>query len=95
MPGIWALGDIVGKYLLKHSANLEAAHAAHNIFNPDNKVAVDYHAMPHAIFSSPQVAGVGLTEREAVASGLPLTLLLLMTIATQPTAPPSRMGTAL
>ena len=95
VPGIWALGDIVGKYLLKHSANLEAAHAAHNIFNPDNKVAVDYHAMPHAIFSSPQVAGVGLTEREAVASGLPLTLLLLMTIATQPTAPPSRMGTAL
>ena len=73
VPGIWALGDIVGKYLLKHSANLEAAHAAHNIFNPDNKVAVDYHAMPHAIFSSPQVAGVGLTEREAVASGLPYT----------------------
>ena len=50
MPGIWALGDIVGKYLLKDSANLEAAHAAHNIFNPDNKVAVHYHAMPHAIF---------------------------------------------
>ncbi len=70
-PGIWALGDIVGRYLLKHSANLEAAYVANNIFNPDNKVAVDYHAMPHAIFASPQVASVGLTERAARESGVP------------------------
>ena len=65
VSGIWALGDIVGKYLLKHSANLEAAYAANNIFSPNHKVAVDYHAMPHAIFASPQVASVGLTEQEA------------------------------
>ena len=70
-PGIWALGDIVGKYLLKHSANLEAAYVANNIFNPENRVAVDYHAMPHAIFASPQVAGVGLTEQDAEARGIP------------------------
>ena len=65
MPGIWALGDIVGQYLLKHSANLEAAYAANNIFDPDHQAAVDYNAMPHAIFASPQVAGVGLTEQKA------------------------------
>jgi len=70
VPGIWALGDIVGRYLLKHSANLEAAYVAHNIFNPDSKVPVDYHAMPHAIFASPQVAAVGLTEQEAEERGL-------------------------
>jgi len=70
VTGIWALGDIVGRYLLKHSANLEAAHAAHNIFNPENRVAVDYHAMPHAVFASPQVASVGLTEREVREQGL-------------------------
>ena len=70
VPGIWALGDIVGKYLLKHSANLEAAYAGNNIFNPDSKFAVDYNAMPHAIFASPQVAGVGLTEREAIEQGI-------------------------
>ena len=69
VPGIWALGDIVGKYLLKHSANLEAAYVANNIFNPDHKVPVDYNAMPHAIFASPQVAGVGLTEQELKAQG--------------------------
>ena len=67
VPGIWALGDIVGKYLLKHSANLEAAHVGHNAFNPDNQVAVDY----HAIFASPQVGSVGLTEQEAKTGNVP------------------------
>ncbi|KPK47949.1 MAG: dihydrolipoamide dehydrogenase [Dehalococcoidia bacterium SM23_28_2] len=71
VPGIWALGDIVGRYLLKHSADLEAAHVAQNILNSENKMPVDYHAMPHAIFSSPQVASVGLTERQAQEQGLP------------------------
>jgi mycothione reductase len=71
VPGIWALGDIVGRYLLKHSANLEAAHVAHNIFSPKDRVPVDYHGMPHAIFASPQVASVGLTERQAREQGLP------------------------
>ena len=71
VPGIWALGDVVGRFQLKHSANLEAAYAAHNIFHPKHKVAVDYHAMPHAAFASPQVAGVGLTEREVAARKLP------------------------
>jgi pyruvate/2-oxoglutarate dehydrogenase complex dihydrolipoamide dehydrogenase (E3) component len=69
VPGIWALGDIVGKYLLKHSANLEAVYASNNIMNPDNQAAVDYSAMPHAVFASPQVASVGLTEQEADARG--------------------------
>ncbi len=69
VPGIWALGDIVGRYLLKHSANLEAGYVANNIFKPDEKVAVDYHAMPHAVFASPQVASVGLTEQAAKNAG--------------------------
>ena len=71
IAGIWALGNIVGKYLLKHSANLEAAYATNNIFNPANLVAADYHAMPHAVFASPQVASVGLTEQELERRGFP------------------------
>ena len=73
VPSIWALGDIVGKYFLKHSANLEAAYVAYNIFSPGQKVAADYNAMPHAIFASPQVAGVELTEQEAKQHALPYT----------------------
>ena len=61
--GIFALGDAVGRYLFKHSANHEAQYAFNNIMHEDKKIPVDYTGMPHAIFSSPQVAGVGYTER--------------------------------
>jgi len=71
VDGIWALGDIVGRWHLKHSANLEAAHVANNILNPDRPAEVDYHAMPWAIFGSPQIGGVGLTENEAEEAGRP------------------------
>ncbi|HJT86043.1 MAG TPA: dihydrolipoamide dehydrogenase, partial [Nitrososphaeraceae archaeon] len=48
----------------KHNSNLEAQYAYNNIVYPDQKKPVDYTAIPHAIFSSPQVAGVGFTEQE-------------------------------
>ena len=66
--GVWALGDIVGEYLLKHSANHEARTAARNILG-DELEAVDYTAMPWAVFASPEVAGVGATETELEAAG--------------------------
>jgi mycothione reductase len=61
--GIFALGDVVGRYLFKHSANHEAKYVYNNIIHHD-KIPVDYTAMPHAIFTSPQVAGVGFTEQK-------------------------------
>ncbi len=64
VPGIWAIGDIAGVFMFKHSANLEASFAAVNALNPKEKHAVPYDAMPHAVFSSPQIAGVGMTEEE-------------------------------
>lgn len=64
---IWAFGDIIGKHLLKHSANWEANFAVASAFR--KKIPVDYSAMPHAIFSSPQVAGVGATEQELQSEG--------------------------
>ncbi|MBI5227445.1 dihydrolipoyl dehydrogenase [Candidatus Micrarchaeota archaeon] len=64
VPGIYAFGDIAGKYLFKHSANLEAEYVTYNMFNENNLKKVDYTGMPHAVFSYPQVAGVGATEQE-------------------------------
>lgn len=61
--GVWALGDIVGEYLLKHNANHEARTAARNIFG-DGLQAVDYTAMPFAVFAAPEVAGIGATESD-------------------------------
>jgi dihydrolipoamide dehydrogenase len=71
IKGIFALGDVVGRYQFKHNANNEARYAYHNMLVPDTKkVPVDYTAMPHAIFSSPQVAGVGFTEQQLSIKGI-------------------------
>ncbi|MEM4239801.1 MAG: dihydrolipoyl dehydrogenase [Candidatus Woesearchaeota archaeon] len=71
VPGIWAIGDIAGVFLFKHSANLEASYAVFNALNPKHKMPVPYDAMPHAIFSSPQIAGVGMTEDELKEKKIP------------------------
>jgi len=68
VDGVWALGDIVGEYLLKHSANHEARAVARNLFGNDLE-PVDYSAMPFAVFASPEVAGVGARERELREAG--------------------------
>jgi dihydrolipoamide dehydrogenase len=67
--GIFALGDIIGRYQFRHSANLEAQYAFYNILNYKKKIPVDYRAIPRAIFSSPQMAGVGYTEQELKQGG--------------------------
>jgi mycothione reductase len=62
---IWALGDADGKYLFKHVANYEALVVYNNAILK-NKMQVDYHAVPHAVFTHPEIASVGLKEEEAV-----------------------------
>jgi mycothione reductase len=61
---IWALGDANGKYLFKHVANYESKVVFYNAIMGE-KMRVDYHAVPHAVFSHPEIASVGLKEREA------------------------------
>jgi mycothione reductase len=65
---IWAFGDAIGKEMFKHVANYEAGIAWHNAVH-DHKVAMDYSAAPHAVFTHPQVASVGLKEAEARQQG--------------------------
>lgn len=72
VKGIFALGDAVGRYLFKHAANHEAQYAYYNLTH-DKKIQVDYTAMPHAIFGSPQVAGAGYTEQELKKNNIPYT----------------------
>jgi mycothione reductase len=67
-PRIWAFGDAIGRHMFKHVANYEAG-VAWNNFAHDHKEAVDYSAVPYAVFTHPQVASVGMTEQEALDSG--------------------------
>ena len=69
--GVWALGDITNPVQLKHVANHEARVVRHNLTHPDDPIRVDHRFIPHAVFGHPQVASVGLTERECQQQGLP------------------------
>jgi dihydrolipoamide dehydrogenase len=64
-PNVWAFGDADGRYLFKHVANYEAMLVYYNAVQKRG-VKVDYHAVPHAVFTYPEIASVGLKETEAV-----------------------------
>ncbi len=68
-PAIYAVGDVLGpsRVMLAHAASAEALVAADNALGGDRRM--DYHAVPGAIFTSPEVATVGLTEAQAQAGG--------------------------
>ena len=62
--GIFAIGDANGQQMFRHMANREAEIVAQNEFY-DAKFEVDYSVVPHAVYSHPQIASVGLTELKA------------------------------
>jgi mycothione reductase len=64
-PNVWAMGDANGKHLFKHVANYEAELVYYNALMQQN-VRVDYHAVPHAVFTYPEIASVGMREKEAI-----------------------------
>ncbi len=70
VPGVWALGDVCSPWMLKHVANYEARIVQHNLLDPAEPARRDHRPVPHAVFGHPQVAAVGLTERQARAGGL-------------------------
>jgi mycothione reductase len=64
-PNVWAFGDANGKYLFKHKANYDAEVVYYNAVL-GRKIPVDYHAVPHAVFTDPEIASVGLREKDAL-----------------------------
>jgi dihydrolipoamide dehydrogenase len=68
IPNIFAIGDITGGFMLAHKASKEGIVAAEVIAG--HKTELDYYAMPAVVFTDPEIASVGLTEKEAVEKGL-------------------------
>jgi mycothione reductase len=68
--GVWALGDISSPHELKHVANHEARVVQHNLLNPSAPIEADHRYVPHAVFTAPQIASVGVTEEQAVEQNL-------------------------
>ncbi len=62
---IWAFGDAIGKKMFRHAANHEAELVWHNAVH-GKKSRLNYLTVPHAVFTWPEIASVGLTEQEAI-----------------------------
>jgi len=69
-PGTYAIGDLLGpgKVMLAHMASSEGLVAAENALGGNWRV--EYNVVPSAIFTTPEVAGVGLTEKQAHEEGI-------------------------
>ena len=66
----YAFGDIIGRYLFRHNANFEGDYLFNNTIKEETKKPIVYPPMPHAVFTYPQVAGVGLKERDCIEQGI-------------------------
>jgi dihydrolipoamide dehydrogenase len=69
VPGIYAIGDVVGQPMLAHKATKEALVAA-EVIAGSKSARYDVKAMPAVIFCEPEVATVGMSEMDAKAKGL-------------------------
>ncbi len=69
VPNIYAVGDITGKLLLAHVASAQGVDVVERLagLTPPE---LDYSLMPKAVYCQPQVASFGITEREAIESGI-------------------------
>jgi dihydrolipoyl dehydrogenase len=68
VPGIYAVGDVTGGMLLAHVASAEGIVAVKNALG--RECEMDYSVVPAAIFTSPEIAAVGLREHQAVEKGI-------------------------
>lgn len=70
-PNILACGDLVGPHQFTHAAGHQAWYAAVNaLFGKVKKFAVDHRHIPFTTYTSPEVARIGLNEKEASAKGI-------------------------
>lgn len=66
--GIYAVGDVTGRLLYAHVASTQGKIAAKNVMGGNKKM--DYGVVPYAIFTSPEIAAVGLKENQAIEKGI-------------------------
>ena len=75
---VFALGDVSSPYQLKHVANHEARVVQHNLLcdwdDTESMAVTDHRYVPSAVFTDPQLATVGLTENQAIAKGLDISV---------------------
>ncbi len=68
VKGVYAIGDLNGKYMLAHVASHEGIVAIENILGHDKKM--DYDQVPNAVYGQPEIASVGKTEKALKEAGI-------------------------
>lgn len=68
VKGVYAIGDVNGKHMLAHVASHEGIVAVENILGKDSKI--DYDKIPSGIYTTPEIASVGINEEEAKRRGI-------------------------
>ena len=68
--GVWAIGDVVGNYMFRHSVNYEGEYLFRTLFSAPAEEDLDYGPVPSAVFTHPEIASVGKTELELQAEGI-------------------------
>ena len=71
VPHIYAVGDCTGLHEIVHIAIQQGEIAAHNISQPQNVKSMDYRLLTEVVFTDPQIASVGLTEKRAHVRNVP------------------------
>lgn len=66
--GVYAIGDVIGKKMLAHVAAHHGIAAAENIMGVESKINHD--VVPDCVFTFPEIASVGITEKEAKNQGI-------------------------
>jgi dihydrolipoamide dehydrogenase len=69
VSGIYAIGDVTGKVQLAHAASAQGLVAAANIAGKN--AGMTYTIIPACVYTNPEIAGVGMTEAQVIAAGLP------------------------
>ena len=71
LPHIYAVGDCTGLHEIVHIAIQQGEVAAHNIVSPEKMKSMDYRLVTEVVFTDPQIASVGLTEKRAHVRNVP------------------------
>lgn len=68
VPGVYAIGDVNGRSMLAHAATMQGLHVVNRILGRAD--SIDTGIMPAAVFTQPELAGVGLTEEQCKEMGM-------------------------
>lgn len=76
VPGVYAVGDVLGQMMLAHAATFQGLRALNHICGAAD--SIDFSLIPAAVFTMPEAATVGMTEEEAKEKGLAIKCLKSM-----------------